>query len=178
MANKLTRQRLKEVLHYSPDTGIFVWLKRTSNRVEIGSMAGSLEGTGYQSIRIDKIAHLAHRLAFLYMEGYFPENDVDHINRVRDDNRWENLRHVSRSCNMRNKTKPVNNISGVVGVSWDKNRGKWTGMITINYRQFSLGRFDTLKSAVQARWEAEKKYGFPNCNSTSTAYRFLKGEES
>ena len=115
-------------------------------------------------------------LAFLYMEGYFPENFVDHKNRIRDDNRWKNLRHVSHLCNMRNQSVAKNNVSGVTGVIWNSQRKRWRGSITIMNKNEFLGHFMTMKEAVRARWDAEVKYGFPNCNTTSSAYVFLQGE--
>ena len=73
------------------------------------------------------------------MEGYLPENDVDHINRIRDDNRWCNLRHVSRVCNIRNRDKFKNNTSGVTGVSWFDSRGTWRVRIAVDRKQMGLG---------------------------------------
>lgn len=97
MKNKLTQKRLKKLLYYNPDTGIFTW-KINSRRSLKDAPAGNLHPSGYIRIGIDSKEYRAHRLAFLYMEGYIPENDVDHINRVRDDNRWKNLRELVDSA--------------------------------------------------------------------------------
>ena len=86
MRNQLTQERLKELLHYDPETGYFTWKISPNNAVKVGSVAGT-SMNNYIRIIIDHKAYLAHRLAFLYMEGYFPEHEVDHINRIRDDNR-------------------------------------------------------------------------------------------
>lgn len=108
------------------------------------------------------------------MEGYLPENPVDHINRNRSDNKWNNLREVSHSCNSRNMDKPKTNTSGVVGVYLSGNKKSYCSYITINQKTVHLGTSKTFEEAVKARWEAEKKYEFLNCNTTSTAYNWLR----
>jgi hypothetical protein len=169
---KLTQKRLKEVLHYDPETGMFT-RKTNCGGAKIGDIAGCINDIGYITISIDYKKQHAHRLAFLYMEGYLPEDDVDHINRIRNDNRWENLRHVSKSCNSRNLGISKHNKSGITGVYW--NGSKWCSQICIKNKTKALGTFENKTDAAQARWEAEVEYGFPNCNSTSTAYQYLQG---
>ena len=124
-------------------------------------------GIGYKMYQIS-------RLAFLYMEGYFPENDVDHINRISTDNRWNNLREVSPQCNSRNCNLSKKNKSKVTGVLWIKRDKKWLADIKINYKKIYIGYFKKKKDAVKARWEAEIKNNWPNCNSNSSAYLWLK----
>jgi hypothetical protein len=139
----LTQARLKELLHYDPETGIFTWRVRLSNRTPAGAIAGSDSGRGYLRLTIDKRDYRAHRLAFLYMTGDFPPEDVDHINGVRDDNRWVNLRPATRSENLHNQAGPRrDNTSGFLGVCWHKQRQKWWAQITLNGRQHTLGFFD------------------------------------
>lgn len=183
MKSKLTQLRLKELLYYNPDTGIFTWIKKRNNFVKKGSRAGAIHSYGYIVIRIDKKEYKAHRLAFLYMEGYFPENDVDHINRERADNRWGNLREVSRSCNIRNSKILHANKSGITGVCWHRRDKKWYAYIRGSDKISHLGTFKNKLDAAYARWEAEKKYGYPNCNTTSSAYQYTQkyaqsGEDS
>lgn len=167
----LTQKRLKEVLHYNPDTGIFRWLINRNQNVKIGDIAGSKK-QGYIHIGVDQIGYKASRLAWLYVKGYFPENLVDHENRVRDDDRWENLRETSKRCNSINSKIQSNNTSGVTGVG--KENKKWKVYIWIMGKPIRLGLFSNFIDAVKARWEGEKKYNFPNCNSTSSAYLYLK----
>ena len=120
----LTQERLKELLDYNPDTGVFT--RRVSVQgCKAGDIAGCLNGKGYRRISVDSKVYVASRLAFLYMGGYLPEYDVDHINRIRDDNKWSNLRHVSRQCNMRNGSRRSTNTSGITGVCWCKQYKKW-----------------------------------------------------
>jgi hypothetical protein len=169
---KLTQKRLKEVLDCNPDNGLFYW-KSSEHNKSTDKPAGT-KTNGYICIQIDRKLYRAPRLAFLYMEGYFPEYDVDHINRIRDDDRWINLRHVSRSCNVRNCDMLQNNTSGITGVCWNTRTGKWIVQLTINNERKWLGSFNDLSEAVQVRWEAEVKYGFPNCTTTSSAFQYLQ----
>ena len=176
---KLTQKRLKELLCYDPETGIFTWKERVLSRKRKSEKSGQIAGninktTGYRRIGIDGESYIAPRLAFLYMKGYFPEHEVDHKNRIRLDDRWENLRHVSRQCNTRNKSIYKNNKSGIAGVSWNKNRKRWAATITTFCKTLNIGRFKSKIDAVKTRWEAEKKYNFQNCNTTSSAYLYIK----
>ena len=168
---KLTQSRLKEVLRYYPDTGIFIW-KVSSRRRRSGSEAGSLRHDGRVLIATDNQRFLRSRLAWLYMEGYFPENEVDHINRMPRDDRWSNLRHVSRQCNMRNAKKQCNNTSGVTGVDFHKETKKWRSMIAVNGKRFHIGYFGDFNEAVLARLTVEKCLDWSNCDSASSAHKY------
>jgi hypothetical protein len=173
-SSKINQKRLKELLDYDPETGLFHWKANRRGGSKANDLAGHKRSDGYIEIRIDGKAHRASRLAFLFIEGYLPEHEIDHINRVRDDNRWFNLRHVSHICNMRNKSVRQDNTSGITGVSWDRDRNKWQTHIAVNGDNKFLGRFNDLKKAVHERWKAEIMYGFPGCNSTSPAFQFLE----
>ena len=173
MKQKLTQERLKKLLHYDSRTGIFTW-KVSRGGVKIGDVAGS-NSEGYIQIGIYKRIEKAHRLAWLYMEGYWPKNiEIDHRDRNPSNNKFQNLRLSSRQCNIRNSKISTRNISGVVGVNKDP-RDKWRAQIKITEKKVFLGRFVDFIDAVRARWAAEVKYNFPNCNTTSTAYLYLKG---
>jgi hypothetical protein len=172
--NALTQERLKEVLHYDPDTGIFTWLISPVGTVPAGSIAGCRYTEGYIHITIDRVVYRSHRLAFLYMEGYFPEYLVDHIDRNPSNNAWTNLREVSNRCNCRNRKVTITNKSGVTGVFWYAARNKWLATIKTIKKNTFLGYFTLKTDAVKARWEAEVKYGFPDCNTYSSAYLYLK----
>jgi hypothetical protein len=168
----LTQRRLKKLLDYNPDTGTFRW-KKSRGGNKSGSIAGCKDHYGYIQICVDSKLYISSRLAYLWMKGYFPEHQVDHEDRVRDNNKWENLRHITHQCNAKNRSINKNNKSGITGVRWYKLSGKWISKITVNGKGKHLGYFKSLKDAAQARWEAEVEYGFPNCNSTSSAYQFL-----
>ena len=155
----VTQERLKELLHYCPDTGVFTWIKARRG-VSLRRDAGCTMAEGYRYIQIDSKLYRSHRLAFLYMTGKFPEDQIDHINQVRDDNRWKNLRPVTHQENHRNRGIGKGNTSGFVGVCWSKANRKWNAYITIDGKSKSLGFFEVKEGAVSARKAANIKYGF------------------
>jgi hypothetical protein len=169
----LTQSRLKRLLHYNPETGIFTRIIKPRH---IGDIAGFDGGNGYIFIWVGNKKYLAHRLAWLYMEGYFPEEgiDVDHKDRDKSNNKWANLRMATRSCNNMNKSLQSNNTSGIKGVSIDS--GKWKASITLNKKRHYLGCFKEKHEAAMARYAAEKKYNFNNCCLDSSAHTYLKNE--
>lgn len=158
MRNELTRIRLMHVLHYDPVTGVFTWINPQSVRVKRGDEAGNVRKDGYLRIGIDGRSYMAHRLATLYMTGVMPPDDVDHKNRSRLANRWDNLRPATRQQNTCNRSMTGANSSGVVGVCWDDARGKWLSRIKIKGTTINLGRFVDFDDAVRAREIAEARY--------------------
>ena len=115
-----------------------------------------------------------HRIIWLYVYGYLPENDIDHINRIKDDNRLCNLREVSRSCNIRNACLSTNNTSNIKGVCFDTSRNKWISTIYFNNKAHTLGRYNNFHNAVCARLAAEQCLGWPDCDSRSSSYLYVK----
>ena len=105
MNHLITQARLKELLRYDPETGVFTW-RATGKGRRLNRQAGTVQATGYLTITIDWRIHLAHRLAFLYVVGDWPPNEIDHIDGDQSNNRWCNLRPATRSQNM------ANSISG------------------------------------------------------------------
>lgn len=136
----ITQKQLKSIVRYNPDTGVFIWIDTPSNRVKVGDIAGNISPDGYREIKILGYRSRLHRLAFLYMDGHLPIDEVDHINGVRNDNRWCNLRSVTKSENAKNKKILSNNNSGVTGVFWDKRTGRWAADIKVGYKKIWLGR--------------------------------------
>jgi len=170
---QLTQSRLKELMDYDPLTGVFTCKVARGNR-KIGSIAGCTDVAGYTSFTIDGGYYRAARLAFMWMKGYFPEHDVDHIDRVKNNDRWSNLRHVSRKCNSRNCSISKGNTSGITGVYFNANANRWISQISVDMKTIYLGCFKTKREAAQSRWEGEVKYGYPGCNTTSSAYQYLQ----
>ena len=107
------------------------------------------------------------------MEGYFPENGVDHINRVRDDNRYSNLREATHQCQMRNKTMMRNNASGINGVYWSKPKSRWRVEIGNGVRAKFVALCRTLEEAAYLRYAAEQCLGFQDCDITSSAKKYI-----
>lgn len=130
---RLSQEKLKEVLDYNEDTGIFNWKERMRDNGRrnpcSGKKAGTLHSNRYNYIRIDGKQFLAHRLAWLFAHGYFPENDIDHIDQIKDHNWLSNLREATRTCNLQNQKISIRNKSGVTGVCWYKPTGKWVARI-------------------------------------------------
>ncbi|HVM93474.1 MAG TPA: HNH endonuclease [Terriglobales bacterium] len=154
----LTLERLKELMHYDPETGLFHRLVKTSNNANMDAPAGVLDSHGYLECSIDGKRYRLHRLAVFYMTGVWPENDVDHRNTIRTDNRFENLRDVTRVVNMQNKRRPSsNNKTGFVGVYLHKQLGRFTAQIRANGKNTHLGMFDTPEQAHAAYLDAKRK---------------------
>ena len=146
----ITQSELKEVLDYNPDTGVFTWIKSTTRRVKTGDVAGSKNNRRYINIRVNKKQYLAHRLAYLYMTGNFPENFIDHINHIKDDNRWANLRDATNSQNQANQLKRKNNKSGYKGVAYYKRDKKWHARIMYMKKRIHIGYYTTPEEAYEA----------------------------
>ena len=154
----LTQKRLKEIIHYEPDTGVFTRHVTVANAVA-GSIAGCKTSMGYIRIKIDRKAVFAHRLAWLYVYGYFPKQIIDHVNQIKDDNRIKNLRKSSALQNAHNIShKKTISKSGFRGVSWHKRCKKYCARIRVNNKTISLGYFNNPESAHKAYLEAAKKY--------------------
>jgi hypothetical protein len=143
----ITQAELKELLEYNPDTGVFTWIKAIG-RAKVGSVAGSKKH-GYINLKINRKNYLAHRLAYLYMTGNFPENQMDHINHIKDDNRWTNLRDATNSQNMSNRAKRKDNKSGYKGVCWHKQHKKWCAEIRYMNKKIHLGLYTTPQEASE-----------------------------
>lgn len=162
----LTQSRLTELLHYDPTTGIFTWIKQVCNSVNVGDIAGSEHKVdGYIQIGVDGVLYRAHRLAFLYMTGAFPDVHVDHISGLRADNRWTNLRNADALINLKNAKLSRNNKTGIIGVSITQaknTRGKtyFYASITVNYKSIPLYHGKDLFEACCRRKSAEIKHGF------------------
>jgi hypothetical protein len=157
----LTLERLREALDYDPGTGAFAWriAKRGINKCD---PAGTVI-KGYVQIGLDQVFYRAHRLAWLYVYGRWPQGDIDHINGVRGDNRIANLREATHSQNMANRGPQKNNKSGFKGVSQHTQTGKWIAFIKAksgNSKVRNLGSFDTPEEAHRAyRAAASELFG-------------------
>lgn len=154
---KISPKELQNILHYNPKTGIFIWLNPTSSRHKSFDTAGHYDKNGYVLISINREIYRAHRLAFFYMTGVWPSKSIDHMNGVRNDNRWCNLREVTSAQNHQNRRKAhSNNKYGLLGVS--NHRGRIRSTINVNGKHVMLGYFDTPEDAHQAYLDAKRIY--------------------
>jgi hypothetical protein len=156
MKTDITASELRDLLFYDCETGVFTWNK-ARGPLKVGKLAGSRDAYGYWTIGIKGSYYKAHRLAWLYHYGEWPEKDLDHINGIPDDNRICNLRKASRSENCRNQSKRVNNTSGYKGVSWCKRDKKWSVQISNNGKRIRLGYFDSVIDAAEAYENAARE---------------------
>lgn len=159
ISDKLTHSELLNILTYNPETGDFIW-KESRGPNKIGDLAGSLENTGYISIRINRVPYLAHRLAWFYCFEEWPEYNIDHIDRNKSNNRLDNLRDIPQNWNSRNRGINKNNTSGYVGVYYSKVKRKWVAEIIINKIRHRLGYFSTAEEASVAYKNFEKEYTY------------------
>jgi hypothetical protein len=143
----ITAERLKEVLRYEPETGLFYRLVRSGPSMP-GSIAGGKCGNGYVLISIDNKQHYAHRLAWLYITGKMPENLIDHKNMDKADNRFQNLREATHSQNIANKKSYGK--SGFKGVTWWARDNNWKAQIEVNGKNKHIGYFNTPEEAHEA----------------------------
>lgn len=150
----LTQLQLKEILHYNPLSGYFIWITRPSKCIHIGDIAGFFSH-GYVQLSINKINYQAHRVVWLYMTGSWPVHEIDHINQIRNDNRFKNLRDTPN--NRFNIGEYKCNKSGYKGVYLTKSN-KYISIIRFNGKNIHLGTFDTAIEAYAEYLKAKKIY--------------------
>ena len=164
--NTLTQERLRAILHYDTETGIFtrIGIARAQTARYAGKPTGSVKpgaagnGGGYVMVFVDGKAHRAHRLAWLYTTGDWPEADIDHRDGNRANNRWDNLRAATRSENIHNMGLRARNTSGRKGACYDAKRQKWLAQIVVNGKYIHLGRYETRDEAGDAYDAAAKRH--------------------
>ena len=154
----ITQERLKQLLHYDAETGVFTWIAHQRRPDLIGTIAGFRQSQGYTEINVDNRKYKAHRLAWLYVYGAWPSKSIDHENRIKNDNRIDNLRDATKAQNEQNKGLRASNVSGATGVYWSKAAKKWQAYITVNQRAKYLGVFEEKDIAISVRREAERQY--------------------
>ena len=160
----LTQDRLKELFTYSKESGVFTRLVSLGN-TRTGSIAGHKNADGYLDIVIDKKTYKAHRLAWLYELGRFPFDEIDHIDRIRNNNIFCNLREATRKENLRNNGIRAINTSGFTGIHWRQDTNQWRARINHGGKRVNLGSFDRLSDAVLERLKAEQRYGYTTDHS-------------
>jgi hypothetical protein len=153
----LTQEELKEQFHYDPETGVFTRIASQYRTDRINAEAGSMHKKGYIDIKVNRVLYKAHRLAWLYIHGAWPDGEVDHINGIRHDNRLCNLRDVDKSGNQQNQRKArADNKCGYLGVSYHKLVKKYASNIRVNKVRHFLGWFDCPEAAHEAYLVAKR----------------------
>lgn len=155
-------QFVRECFEYSPDTGELVWRRRPLHHFKsprgewqwnaryAGTVAGSTHSGGYVQVVVNKKKLFAHRIAWVFISGSWPTDEIDHINGDKSDNRKDNLRAATHSENGRNKKISSRNTSGAKGVHWFDRTQKWSAHLNIGGRQTTLGYFDTIAEAAES----------------------------
>jgi hypothetical protein len=152
----ISQAELKEYLHYCPETGVFTWKKNRPNGVKVGDKAG-VNRSGYLVFSLKNKQRIAHRMAFLYMEGRLPKNYIDHINGDKADNRWQNLREATNSENQRNRLGTGSN-TGVKNVTFVPKRNKFQVSLKVEGKEKFIGYFDDIELAELAAIAARERF--------------------
>lgn len=153
----VSAERLRELLHYDPETGHFTRLVSRPHS-KVGDVAGCLNNQGYHRICIDYRDYQAHRLAWLYVHGVWPAHQIDHIDLDRANNRLANLREATKAQNSQNlRDARANSKSGFLGVSQSKQAGKWRARIMLDGKEYRLGRFASADLAHAAYVQAKRE---------------------
>ena len=172
MCYNLDIEMLRRLLSYDQKTGLLTWKRRSRELFESdricnswnvrhhGKPVGSINTSGYSQVKIFGRLYLTHHIAWALHYNEWASNQIDHINGKKTDNRIVNLRDATRSENAKNKTMPVSNKSGHIGVEYRKSRKKWRARITSGGKQVHLGYFSNISDAIAARKAAEREYGF------------------
>ncbi len=151
---KLNHTRLLQILDYDPGTGVFRWKISNGRRAVAGEIAGSVQADGCRHITVDRKRYLAHRLAWLYVHGVWPQNLIDHKNLDRTDNRIDNLRPATFQQNSCNRDGWGKHGKGVLL----RPSGKWRARIRVNGKLISLGDFSSQSEAATAYADAARKH--------------------
>lgn len=154
---------IKTHIDYNKDTGVFTWIKPTSNSVRVGQVAGTPDKDGYIVIRFNKKHIKAHRLAWFYVYGRWPVNHIDHINQIKNDNRISNLRDITANENRLNTKLYASNSTGVHGVYFHKKSKKYCAQLSKDKKHYYGGLHNNLDEARKWVDSKLKELGFhPN----------------
>lgn len=143
----LTFEEVSRLLAYEPETGILRWVKSPNSRIKVSSKAGSKSGFGYVKLKINRKEYFAHRIAWLLHYGHWPSGQIDHIDNDRANNAIANLRVCTASQNQRNQKIRRSNSSGIKGVYWDANLGKWKVQVRGDGRIQYGGHYTSISDA-------------------------------
>ncbi len=154
-----TPEELREMFHYDRETGVLTWSVSLSNRAPVGTMAGTYSRR-YRSVTINRVQYRVHQVIWALETGVWPNQEIDHIDGDRSNNKIGNLRLVTRAENMKNTERSSKNTSGVTGVSWRRDTRKWHAYIKVGGTRTSIGCYNSLEEAAAARKYEERALGF------------------
>ena len=159
--SSLTAERVRELLHYDPLTGVFTRRVRTAQRHQVGDRADFLitggNSAGYHRVAVDSERYLAHRVAWLYQFGEWPAKFIDHRSGIKSENFISNLRCVETMVNLQNiRVARRSNRSGLLGAHWDEQSGKFRASIVVDHKKHHLGSFDDPALAHAAYVQAKR----------------------
>lgn len=174
----LTLDLAKEIFSYDRNTGDLIRIIKTGPNCTLGPIR-TADSNGYYKVEFNYKKYLVHRVVWLLEFGYFPENQIDHINRDRTDNRVCNLRQVSPQCNARNCSLRKDNTSGFRGIRWNSTKSRW--VVTISKRKENglcrttqVGSSEDFTEAVALRLAVEQCMGWPGCHSFTEAFVYIE----
>lgn len=171
----LTQDYVKSIFNYNEITGVLKW-RVNRHRVFKGKTCNSLDRDGYKRVTVDGKGYRVHRIIWLYVYGYMPENQIDHKDQVKTNNKIENLREVSFSCSSQNRDNFKSNTSGVKGISWNNNNKKWKVTIMNDCKNIHGGYFSFFDEAVAMRLAMEQCLNYNGCYLNTPAYRYIYGK--
>lgn len=160
---ELTKEECMKRFIYNRESGILIWKIMPTNSVKIGQRVGNtcvFHGNTYLQTSLNRKHYLVHRVIWLMVHGEWPKYTIDHIDGDGLNNRIENLRDVPDATNKRNMSKARHNTSGFTGVARHSCGSGWVAQIQVDSKNIYLGYFKELTDAIQARQEANLKYGF------------------
>ncbi len=152
------KQDFLSAFEYNPETGVFLWKIARSRGIRPGMVAGSQKQDGYISLHVNGKTLPAHRVAWMFVYNDFPDTNLDHINRIKNDNRISNLRLATPEHNAQNRACNRLNKSGCKGVVWHKRDKRWQASITVKGQKLHLGLYGTKEDAATAYQQASLKY--------------------
>ncbi|MDI9768186.1 HNH endonuclease [Pantoea dispersa] len=161
--SEINKEYLRKFFIYQPANGLLRWRVSRSRQSKRLDVAGKINFAGYREVMVEGRSILAHRIAFFWVHGFWPEQ-VDHKNRCRSDNSISNLRPASQSQNQQNQRLRSTNTSGIKGVCWDKRKGLWYSRVGVNGKVISLGYYEDKFSAACAVFSARNNYHGVYCN--------------
>jgi hypothetical protein len=153
----LTAEKLREILEYDQETGVFTWAVKRGNYHVQGKRAGTVNSRGYRVIEIDGKAYREQRLAWLYVTGEWPEHEIDHRDLDKTNNRFSNLRQATRRQNTCNKSVQKNSKTGVRGVN-RRDNGKFRAYVCVLGKRINVGQYDTIEEAQAAYVAAAREH--------------------